>query len=148
MKFESIVTSEFTRARETGDIIAAELGATCARDGSPNETLPPSPALVAVNQKPLGRATLRRQPARREATCWCATVMSFAGSSARHLGADLTLWTQMEIANCSLTMISIRANGTAILQIFNDTAHVPIEKQTWSLDNGPLWTASVPNSRR
>lgn len=40
IKFSSIKSSEFTRARETGDIIGAQLGLACLRDGLLNECTP------------------------------------------------------------------------------------------------------------
>ena len=36
----------------------------------------------------------------------------------------------MGIANCSLTVMVVRPNGTARLMVFNDVSHMPLEKQT------------------
>ena len=78
----SITSSEFTRARETGDIIAARLGQTCSRDGLLNECTPtPMP-----NLPKLGSIIPARQPARPATSCWSATGTLFAGLSAAPSG--------------------------------------------------------------
>ena len=56
------------------------------------------------------------------------------------LGVDLNQWTRMDIANASLTVITIRSDGTTRLEIFGEVAHLPIAKQTWS-GKGPGWAA-------
>ena len=57
------------------------------------------------------------------------------------LGVDTNQWTRMEITNASLTVITIKSDGTARLEIFNEVAHLPIAKQTWS-GKGPGWDAA------
>lgn len=48
VKFSSVTSSEFTRARETGDIIGAKLGLACSRDGLLNECTPTGAGLATL----------------------------------------------------------------------------------------------------
>jgi hypothetical protein len=51
---------------------------------------------------------------------------------AKALGMDQKTWTKMDIANASLTVINIRADGSTHLAMFNDVGHSPVEKQSWA----------------
>lgn len=44
----------------------------------------------------------------------------------------------MEIANGSITIIEVRPGGIVRLLMFNDVAHVPVARQTWT-GQGPAW---------
>ena len=146
LKIDSITSSELLRAKETGDIIAARLGLPCARDGLLNECMPvgaglPSKPDSAAAETQLGLA-------------WASYTSPAAGTSrhdvlvchgnvirwfvCRALGADTKQWTRMEIANCSITFIQVRPDGSTRVQVFNDVSHVPLDKQTWS-GKGPGW---------
>jgi len=37
----------------------------------------------------------------------------------------------MAIANCSLTVIQVKPDGTCKLYVFGDAAHLPVELQTY-----------------
>jgi serine/threonine-protein phosphatase PGAM5 len=50
----------------------------------------------------------------------------------RALGVDTKQWSNMDIANCSVTIITIKPDGTARLVTFSDVAHIPPAKQTWA----------------
>lgn len=146
VKFTRVISSEFTRARESGDLIAAALGLECKRDARLNETTPPGAGLRPEQIDAPAEAQL--------AAAWeHFTSPNASGDThellvchgnvirwfvCRALGVDTKQWTRMEIANCSLTMIQIRAEGTVRVQQFNEIAHVPVEKQTWS-GKGPAW---------
>jgi probable phosphoglycerate mutase len=59
---------------------------------------------------------------------------------ARALGLDPALWLNMTIANCSISVIQVRADGRARLVSFDDVGHLPPAKQTyppWKTDPGP-----------
>ena len=55
---------------------------------------------------------------------------------AKALGMDLKTWTHFDIGNGSLTVISVRADGTARLAMYSDVGHIPVEKQTWAGSGG------------
>ena len=48
------------------------------------------------------------------------------------LGADVTKWYGPDIANASLTVIAVRADGSRRLVTFSDTGHLPAGEQTWA----------------
>lgn len=148
VKFSAVVSSELTRARETGDIIATHLGFTCARTPHLNETLPPGRGIRDDQVWPSAAEHLDAswkhfsQPLAADAAnthemlvCHGNVIRWFV---CRALGVPTEHWTQMEIANGSITMIQIRPDGSVRLQAFNEFAHVPVEKQTWS-GRGPAW---------
>jgi serine/threonine-protein phosphatase PGAM5 len=56
------------------------------------------------------------------------------------LNGDPRRWPWMEIANGSLTILSVRPDGTARLVCFSDVGHLPLPKQTWS-GKGAGWGA-------
>lgn len=148
VQFTHVVSSEFTRARETGDLIAAALGQECLRDARLNEITPPGAGLRAEQIDDGAEAQLTAAWEHYSApnagddthellVCHGNVIRWFV---CRALGVDTMQWTRMEIANCSITMIQIRADGTMRLQQFNEIAHVPVAKQTWS-GKGPAWPA-------
>lgn len=150
VKFSSVVSSEFTRARETGDIVAAILGTTCVRAALLNEATPPGAGLKPEQIDAHAEAQLE--------AAWKKFAVPGDGASAhdvlvchgnvirwfvcRAMGVDLQQWTRLEIANCSLTVMQVRADGSTRVQMFSDAAHVPLEKQTWS-GKGPDWLAKA-----
>ena len=146
VKFTSITTSQFTRARETGDIIAAKLGATCLRDALLNECTPPGMGVAPTAIEAGAAAQLQQAWARFAVPTPAAAthdVLVCHGNVIRWfvcqaLGVDLHQWSRMEIANASLTVITVRSDGTTRLNVFSDTGHLPIAKQTWS-GQGPGW---------
>ena len=149
VKFDAVISSEFTRARETGDMIAAKLGTKCARDALLNESVPRGDGLVGL---PISGAEAQFDaawahyskptpyaPRQDVLACHGDVIRWFV---CRALGVDTFQWTRMRIANASLTVITIRPDGTALLMMFNDTSHVPLEKQTWSATNAPFWPSA------
>ena len=147
LKFDSVTSSEFARAKETGDIIAARLGLPCARDALLNETSP-----TRADQPPKAEQTTADFQLTQAWAHYGAPITSGAAVHellvchgnvirwfvCRALGTDTKSWGNMEIANCSITVIQIRADGTVRLQIFNDASHIPLDKQTWA-GQGPGW---------
>ena len=61
----------------------------------------------------------------------------------RVVGGDPVHWPTMEIANGSITIIAVHADGTARLVMFSDVGHLPVSKQTWT-GKGAGWGASGP----
>lgn len=146
VKFSAVTSSEFTRARETGDAIAAKLALPCARDAALNERTPAGFGVADKDVDADAAAQLERAwqqftaPPKDAST---AEVLACHGNVirwfvCRALGGDTARWTRMEIANCSITIIQIRADGSTRLQVFNDVSHIPREQQTWS-GRGPGW---------
>lgn len=146
VKFTTVTSSEFTRARETGDIIATRLGLSCARNGNLNECTPPGVRLKAAELDSGAEAQLEKAWAeffRPSPTGPVHEVLACHGNVirwlvCRALGVDPHQWTNMEIANGSLTIILIRADGSMRLEVYNDVSHVPLDRQTWS-GRGPGW---------
>ncbi|MBX3735830.1 MAG: histidine phosphatase family protein [Candidatus Didemnitutus sp.] len=155
VKFAAVTSSEFTRARETGDAIAAQLGLACVRDKSLNECTPPGIGVAGKDVDAGATAQLERawqryaHPAKAGAA---SEVLACHGNVirwfvCRALGVDPARWTRMEIANCSVTIIQINADGSTRLQVFNDVSHIPREQQTWS-GHGPGWPLPAQAERR
>lgn len=49
----------------------------------------------------------------------------------RVLGVDQQAWLQMSIANCSVTIIQVKADGALKLISFADSGHIPWERTTY-----------------
>lgn len=150
VRFTALTSSELTRARETADVVVARLGTTYERTARLNETLPPGRGIPSEQTWPGATEHLEAtwkhysQPLARDAAnthelLVCHGVL-IRWLVCRALDIDPQLWTQFEIANCSITMVQVRADGSTRVQGFNDIAHVPAEKQTWS-GRGPTWPA-------
>ncbi|HQY04750.1 MAG TPA: phosphoglycerate mutase family protein [Lacunisphaera sp.] len=146
IKFSSVTSSEFTRARETGDIIAAKLGLNCARNGMLNECTPAATGYPSKPEQAGVDAQLTQAwqyystpaagaPRHELLACHGNVIRWFV---CRALGVDPRRWRQMEIANGSITIIEIRPGGVVRLLMFNDISHVPVTQQTWT-GQGPAW---------
>jgi serine/threonine-protein phosphatase PGAM5 len=147
-KFDEIVTSEMTRAEQTGDIIAAKLGMTCQRDPLLNEAHPPAFDVSGYTPKPGDEQRLEAawtryaqpspdMPRVDILVCHGDVIRWFVMKA---LGVDTAHWNSMTIANCSLTVIVIPPNGTPELAMYNDVSHVPLDMQTWTEPKPPVWT--------
>jgi serine/threonine-protein phosphatase PGAM5 len=139
VKFDSLVTSQLARARETGDIVAARLRLPVTRDAALSETRPPGEGVaaslvVATAEAQLKDAWDRYTPPAPAATrhdlliCHGNVIRWFV---CRALGVDTRQWTRMEIGNTSITVIEIQPNGATQLLLYNDTSHVPLGQQSW-----------------
>ena len=151
MKFDVVTSSEFTRARETGDIIAAKLGMKCERDRLLNESLAPGIDAARLQLTPVpgaeeqfNAAWLRYSrpahgaPRNDLIVCHGNVIRWFV---CKAIGLDTTQWTRIVAANCSLAFIKIYPDGIARLFVYNDVSHLPLEKQTWEPNQKPLWPA-------
>jgi serine/threonine-protein phosphatase PGAM5 len=155
VKFDTLVTSQLARARETGDLIAPRLRLPVQRDGDLSETRPPGdgvpPSLVvpgaAAQLERAWARYVRPAPAGRVAhdllICHGNVIRWFLAKS---LGADSRVWSRMEIGNTSITVIEVQPDGTTNLLLYNDTSHLPLDKQSW-VDAIPDWLAA-PDARR
>ena len=145
IKLHALVSSDFARARQTADDIGAVLGLTPTRDSLIHECTPAADRDDYMNNHPGGDVALCEANLR---AAWAKyftptpdadqhDVLVCHGNVirwlvARALGMDQTTWTRMDIANASLTVINIRADGSTHLAMFSDVGHIPVEKQTWA----------------
>lgn len=157
IQFTTVVSSEFARAKETADIIASRLRLECERSPLLNETIAAGIGIPATRVDPGSDEQLNaawehffRPRAAGEASTHevlvCHSIV-IRWLVCRALGVNPASWPQMEIANGSLTILQVRPDGTVRLQVFNDTAHVPLAKQTWS-GRGPDWPLPAQPRRR
>lgn len=48
------------------------------------------------------------------------------------LGLDVLDWRRMTIGNCSITALAVAPDGRITLAAYNDTGHIPVDKQSWT----------------
>jgi serine/threonine-protein phosphatase PGAM5 len=146
-----LVSSTLRRARETGDDLASILGMSCERDSLLEECAPPafrdSAATEAERQEQAACASnleaawaryMRPSPeadAHDLLVCHGNVIRWFV---TRAIGADTRRWLSMTIGNASLTILSVRPDGSTRLAMYSDVGHLPVEKQTWT-GRGPGW---------
>lgn len=150
--FHSLVSSDFTRARETADEIGTLIHMTALRDTLIQECTPTTehpeyttnytPARIALCVSHLDAAWKKYFVPTPEADTYDLLVCH--GNVIRWLvakatGNDVRMWYAPDIANASLTVIAVRPDSTCRLVMYSDVGHIPIEKQTWA-GRGPGWT--------
>ncbi len=155
VRFATVRTSMYSRAMETGDIIGKALGVAVTRDSLLNECQPPAsrpdirydtPGEADSSQAQMEAAWASY--ARPSADGDTHEVLVCHGNvirwfTTRAIGADTRRWAYMDIANASVTIITIKPDGNTRLVVFNEVAHLPTDKQTWA-GRGPGWgTAKV-----
>ena len=147
-RIDVLRASTMTRARETAEIIARALpGLTPVPDRDLRECEPPgnqradhgadsSPATPTRARPGWTRDFARyfRPSPERDST----EVLVCHGNvirwlTCRALGADPKLWLGMSLANCSLTVIQVRPNGTFKITAVGDRGHLPVALQTWAM---------------
>ena len=155
----ALVSSDFTRARDTADDIGRALGMTPARDSLIHECTPASeradlmrdraPGEIARCDSNLHAAWAKYMIPAPEAdahdvlVCHGNVIRWFVN---RVFDVDPKRWTRMDIGNASLTLIAVRADGSARLVLYSDVGHLPVEKQTWS-GRGGGWSPKVARRR-
>jgi serine/threonine-protein phosphatase PGAM5 len=145
VKMHALVTSDFARARETAGIIGRALRMTPAVDSLLHECAPTRDRADLMGNRP------------REGVAQCDSNLAAAWAKymrpspeadthdvlvchgnvtrwfvSRALGTDTRHWTQMDIANCSISILAVRSDGTTRLVMFSDVGHIPVDKQTWT----------------
>ena len=151
----ALVSSDFTRARETADVIGRALGLTPTRDARIHECVPresdprpgagPEPSDQAACESNLAAAYasyFRPAPANDERDVLVCHGNVIRWMVRRALGVSTTGWRSLDVANAALTVIAVRPDGTTSLISFNDVGHLPPERQTW-LGPGPGWTRTA-----
>ena len=152
----ALVSSPLRRARETAEDIGRALGMTPALDSLLRECTPTSdradymknhsPGDVAACDSGLARAWARfavptPDGDRHDVLVCHANVIRWFVS--RVVGGDPVHWSTMEIANGSLTIVAVPADGAARLVMFSDVGHLPLAKQTWT-GKGAGWGGASP----
>jgi serine/threonine-protein phosphatase PGAM5 len=157
VKMNRVVSSTFVRAMETGDIIATTLGMTCARDSLIRECTPWSSRkdirydMMRNDNPDSATAELERAwakyavpspngPSHDVLVCHGNVIRWFVTKA---LGVDTKQWGSMDIANGSITIITIRPDSVVRLVTFDAFAHIPVEKQTFA-GRGPGWVERTP----
>ncbi len=155
VRYSALVTSPLTRARETAELIAAVLpGLAPAVEPDLAECTPPTwrqdvARTLAADEAQGCRDRLERafvrlfvpspEGNRHEILVCHGNVIRWLWC--RALGVDPTAWLGMTIANCSLTVIQVRPNGSCKLFLFGDLGHMPPALQTYPGGTAPPWAA-------
>jgi serine/threonine-protein phosphatase PGAM5 len=139
--------STMTRARETAEIIARALpGRTAVPDRDLRECEPPGNSRATMTGLEPGDADscaarvdaefaryFRPSPDRDSTEVLVCHGNVIRWLTCRALGADPKLWLGMSLANCSLTVIQVRPNGTFKITSVGDRGHLPVPLQTWAM---------------
>jgi serine/threonine-protein phosphatase PGAM5 len=152
VRFDALVSSDYTRARETADLIGQALHMTAARDSllrecSPTRERADPMRLDAVDRAAVcdstlalaWRAYVRPSPAtdaRQVLVCHGNVIRWF---TCRALGVPTSRWGAMDIGNGSITVIAVHADGSTRLASFSDVGHLQGDQQTWT-GSGAGWS--------
>ncbi|MBK9305101.1 MAG: histidine phosphatase family protein [bacterium] len=145
VEFTSLQASSMTRARETAAIIDDRLPGPAlelhrdVRECTPTTRradvmagLEPGEAEACERELAAAWDRLVRPATDRDAhdivVCHGNVIRWFV---CRALGVDPQAWLGMSIANCSLTVIQVRADGTCRLVTFADAGHIPFPLRTY-----------------
>ena len=145
VKFDRLISSEFLRAAQTADDMGKAMKMMPARDAVLNEcTSTNSNARIMAREKPedVSACDSARvlgweryfQPTPDHDTF---DVLVCHGNVIRWtwmraVGAEVKNWVNLDAGNASLTIISVRPDGSARPVMYSDVGHLPVEKQTWS----------------
>ncbi|HET9951469.1 MAG TPA: histidine phosphatase family protein [Candidatus Eisenbacteria bacterium] len=156
VKADRFVSSDLLRALETSEAIGKAIGRTAERDSLLAECTSPSsrpgldetsdPAELAACRAAMEAAWAKyftpspASDAHDVIVCHGNVIRWFVN---RALGNDVRHWTSLDIGNASLTVISVRADGTTRLVMFSDVGHLPVAKQTWA-GKGGGWGPAKP----
>ena len=146
-RIDGLHASTMTRARETAEIIARALpGLTPVPDRNLRECEPPGTHLGTMAGLEPGDADscaarldadlaryFRPSPERDSTEVLVCHGNVIRWLTCRALGADPKLWLGMSLANCSLTVIQVRPNGTFKITGVGDRGHLPVALQTWAM---------------
>ncbi|MBK8164914.1 MAG: histidine phosphatase family protein [bacterium] len=146
LRFTSLQSSPLTRARETAAIVAGHFPELAHRiEGDIRECTPPTrrpdimadlePGEAAACEAQLAAAAARLlMPAAAGAdendivVCHGNVIRWLV---CRALDVDPQAWLGMSIANCSLTVIQVKADGSCKLVSFADSGHIPWSQTTY-----------------
>jgi serine/threonine-protein phosphatase PGAM5 len=148
-RFDALVASPLTRARQTAQLIADELlGLELRIDPDLEECTPPTRrADVMAEEKPEDLAACSAQldrlaakllapvtgPDRRELVVAHGNVIRYLVTKA--LAVDPMAWLGMSIGHASLTVLTVDAKGAARVIAVGDVGHLPPAFQTGAVGN-------------
>ncbi len=154
IKIHTLVSSNYTRARDTAAELSSILGLPTIEDSLLHECTPMSdradfmrnhtPSEIDACEANLQAAWTRYvQPSPDADThdvlvCHGNVIRWFVS---RALGVDTKRWGAMDIGNGSLTVLAVRADGSTRLVLFSDVGHLPVAKQTWT-GRGAGWSVT------
>ncbi|NOT34556.1 MAG: hypothetical protein HOP12_10340 [Candidatus Eisenbacteria bacterium] len=153
----SLVSSTFTRAMNTADLMGEIMHVRALRDSNLSE------CSARANRADYNR---NAEPGEvdsceaRLARAWATYVRPVVGREDRHdvlvchgnvirwfaehaLGMKSGDWPAFEIGNGSITTIVVRPDGSTRLATFSDTGHLPPAAQTWT-GRGAGWSPPPP----
>lgn len=152
VRFESLTSSMLTRARETADIMALTMRMPVNRDSLWNECGPRSEnpaqnrgdteAEILASDAQLEAAWAKYMRPSPDADTHDVIVAHgnvIRWMVAKTIAGDTKKWGTMDIAHCSLTVLTVRPDGSVRLVMFSDLGDLPLEKQTWA-GRGAGWT--------
>lgn len=143
--FTSLHSSTMTRARETAQVIGAEFPDLALRQSRLlRECTPPTwRADIMAKEEPQELAACTEQFDAAFAAYFVPAhggeahdIVVCHGNVIRYfvckvLNVDTLAWLQMSIANCSVTVVEIRPDGSLKLFGFADAGHLPANMQTY-----------------
>jgi serine/threonine-protein phosphatase PGAM5 len=148
--------STMTRARQTSEIIGAALKMAPIPDRDLRECEPPGygrmdMAGVSAGSKDSCAARLdadfaryfRPSPERDSTEVLVCHGNVIRWLTCRALKADPKLWLGMSLANCSLTVIQVRPDGSCKITAVGDRGHLPVAMQTWAMPR-PAAAGAMP----
>ena len=155
VKFESLTSSMLTRARETADIMALTLHMRVNRDSLWNECGPRSEnpaqnrgdteAEILASDAQLEAAWAKYMRPSPEADTHDVIVAHgnvIRWMVAKTVAGDTKKWGTMDIAHCSLTVLTVRPDGSVRLVMYSNLGDLPLEQQTWA-GRGAGWVKTV-----
>lgn len=153
VKPRALVSSDYTRARETADDIGSALGMKAERDTLIQECYPSTWRPERDREHDPGEITLCESKLE---AAWAKYFRPSPDADAhdilvchgnvirwlvsRALGCDERRWLAMDIGNASLTVVAVRDDGTTRLILYSDVGHLPTGEQTWA-GRGAGWGA-------
>jgi serine/threonine-protein phosphatase PGAM5 len=159
VKLHALVSSDFTRARETADDMGQVLGMKAERDSLIHECTPTAdrpdymnnhtPEDIALCESNLQAAWAKYVTPTPDADTHDVLVCHgnvIRWMVAKALGMDSKAWTHFDIGNASLTILSVRPDGSVRLAMYSDVGHIPVEKQTWAGVGGG-WRVRAPGMK-
>jgi serine/threonine-protein phosphatase PGAM5 len=143
-RIDALYASAMRRARETAAIVADSLRIEPVIVRDLRECTPPSDRADVNAELPPGEADacrarldeafaryFRRSPGADSTEVLICHGNVIRSLVCRALRIDPERWLAMTIANCSLTVIEVRADGSMRLVSFSDVGHLPVALQTY-----------------
>ena len=153
VKFTSLVSSTMTRARQTAIVINEDFPElNLKQDELISECTPPSwrkDVMAGVDTTERDKCVENLEKAFKKyfipsldsngnndiIVCHGNVIRYFV---TKVIKVDTMSWLQMSIANCSLTIVRIKPDGSMKLVSFNDVGHIPLNLQTETGGNNEM----------